>query len=66
VSEEPEVLKLVAARLDSAGIPYMVSGSTAMSVTDLLAEVGSYGQEFDPATAARIIARLRSAAAPSD
>jgi hypothetical protein len=31
VSEELAVLKLVAARLDGAGIPHMVSGSTAMN-----------------------------------
>jgi hypothetical protein len=52
MSEELEILKLIAARLDAACIPYMVSGSIAMSyyaqprmtrdidiVTDLLQEV---------------------------
>ena len=31
MNEELEVLKIVAARLDGAGIPYMVTGSTAMN-----------------------------------
>lgn len=31
MTRETELLKLVAQRLDSAGIPYMVSGSTAMN-----------------------------------
>jgi hypothetical protein len=29
--DELDVLKLVAARLDAAGVPYMVSGSMALS-----------------------------------
>lgn len=72
MSEEVEILKAVAHRLDTAGIPYMVTGSMAVNYyavprIDPLASpialrqalfIRFYGHEFDPETREKILLAL--------
>jgi len=71
MSEELEVLKIVAERLRGAGIAYMLTGSVAMNHYAVLREPGAsperipqaiflrfYGRDFDEATRDRIAVSL--------